>query len=126
MALKRLCCQKKQTNTKIAQRLGCFAPGPSCMIHTSCTSMLIMSLKRDIFRDRHLICITSTLRREKRELRQQRNPRSHRKSLVVGWIPTILLQTKYFGRPSAVYVAKNRVSLTPSRILQVTFYNGLE
>ena len=51
-----------------------------------------------------------------------RNPRrSHGKSLVVGWIPTIFQQTKYFGRPSAVYVAKDRVSRTPLRILQVTF-----
>ena len=30
-------------------------------------------------------------------------------------------QTKYFGRPSVVYVAKHQVSRTPSRILQVTF-----
>ena len=34
---------------------------------------------------------------------------------------TIFRQTKYFGRPSAVYVAKDRVSRTPSRILTVTF-----
>ena len=38
---------------------------------------------------------------------------SHGKSLVVGWIPTIFRQTKYFGRPSAVYVAK-RSSITYS------------
>ena len=33
----------------------------------------------------------------------------------------IFRQTKYFGRPSAVYVAKDRVPRTPSRILTVTF-----
>ena len=52
--------------------------------------------------------------------------------LVVGWNPTVFRQTKYFDRPSAVYVAKDRVSLTSSKILQVTFlwmrmksfYNG--
>ena len=46
-----------------------------------------------------------------------RNPKSHAKSLVVDWIPTIFRLTKYFGRPSAVYVAKDQVSRTPSRIL---------
>ena len=72
--------------------------------------------------DRHLICNPGTLRREKRQLRQYRKPRrSHGKSWIVGWIPTIFRQTKYFGRPSAVYVAKDRVSRTPSRILTVTF-----
>ena len=38
--------------------------------------------------------------------------------MVVGWIPTIFRQTKYFGRPSAVYVAKDRVSRT--------FYSGVK
>ena len=72
--------------------------------------------------DRHLIRNPGKLRREKRQLRQQRNPKiSHEKSVVVVWIPTIFRQTKYFGRPSTVYVAKDRVSQTPSRILQVTF-----
>ena len=70
---------------------------------------------------RHLICNPGTLRREKRQLQQWRNPRSHGKSLVVGLIPTIFRQAKCFGRPSAVYVAKDRGSRTPSRILQVTF-----
>ena len=52
----------------------------------------------------------------------EKNPRrSHGKSLVVGWIPTIFRQTKYFGRPFAVYVAKDRVSRTLSTILTVTF-----
>ena len=37
------------------------------------------------------------------------------------WIPTTFRQTKYFGRPSAVYVAKDRRARTPSRILTVTF-----
>ena len=46
--------------------------------------------------------------------------------MVVGWVTTIFRQTKYFGRPSAVYVAKDRVTRTPlktlllRRILQVT------
>ena len=50
-----------------------------------------------------------------------RNQKSRGKSLVVGWICTIFRQTKYFGRPSAVYAAKDRVSDTPSKILQVAF-----
>ena len=33
---------------------------------------------------------------------------------------TSFRQAKYFGRQSAVYLAKDRVSRTPSRILQVT------
>ena len=37
--------------------------------------------------------------------------------MVIGWIPTTFRLTKYFGRPSAVYVAKDQVSRTPSRIL---------
>ena len=41
--------------------------------------------------------------------------------MVVGWIPTIFRQTKDFGRPSVVYVAKDRVSRTPSRILTIIF-----
>ena len=72
--------------------------------------------------DCHLICNLGTLRREKRQLRQWRNPRrNHGKNWVVSWIPSIFRQTKYFGRAFVVYVAKNRVSRTPSRILTVTF-----
>ena len=38
--------------------------------------------------------------------RYSESRRSHGKSLVVGWIPTIFRLTKYFGRPSAVYLEK--------------------
>ena len=37
------------------------------------------------------------------------------------WLDSNYFSAKYFSRPSAVYVAKDRVSRAPSRILQITF-----
>ena len=43
------------------------------------------------------------------------------KTLVIGWTQAISPQTKYFGRPSAVYVVKDQIQQPPLRMLKASW-----
>ena len=72
--------------------------------------------------DCQLICSPGTLRGTKRDnFCSQKIQRESWKEFGCR-LDFNYFSANYFGRPLAVYVAKNRVPRTPSRNLQITFY----